>query len=308
MKRVIFIILIVSLLIIINYQFRINNQKDLLDGIVYIKTYKNQKLLKDGTGFVYKRNDLCYILTNYHVISDYEKVTVGNLKLEKEARILNYSEYYDIAILTIDKNFVRQALNFGSLDNHKSGDEISIYTFDYNKNQKKVEQATINNVKKALKFEYNNKFKMLDMLVFNSHIDAGNSGSPILDNNYKVIGMVTMMDNNDHSTSYAIPVDELKNIVALLEQRKQVNINLGIEASTYNDNNISGIILNDVYSDYPFFKAGLNKNDIIVKINNDDIKDIVEFRYYVYKNQNNNYINLQYLRDGSYNSTKVYLR
>jgi len=57
-----------------------------------------------------------------------------------------------------------------------------------------------------------------------------------------------------------------------------------------------GIYVNDVIANSPAKKAGIEIDDIIVKINNEDIKDVTDFRLKLYKLQIGDEIILTYIR------------
>ena len=73
------------------------------DAVVVVSTYRDDNYIASGTGFVYKKDDdTYYLLTNYHVIEDGDKVTVtftdGSIK---ETTIVGHDEYADIAVLSL---------------------------------------------------------------------------------------------------------------------------------------------------------------------------------------------------------------
>ena len=74
------------------------------DSVVTVKNYVRNQLYSTGSGFVFKiDNKYGYILTNYHVISGGNEVSVvfTNNKDEK-VTIVGYDEYSDIAVLAVD--------------------------------------------------------------------------------------------------------------------------------------------------------------------------------------------------------------
>lgn len=302
MKKKVFIVILIGIVIVFGLYKFTNTNDDVSKSVVAIEAYKNGKLLSEGTGFVYKIEDYCYILTNYHVLNYYDKIIVYNTYNKIEADVLAFDEYEDIAILIVDKDFVDKALNIGKISNNN--DKIYIKGVGENKYNRKTISGILLSDKEPFKFNYDNKIKMLDVIKFKANIVDGDSGSPILDKNNKVIGIVTMRSNDNTDEAYALPIDDVMKEVNLLEKIDFKRVNLGIEASTYGDN-ISGVLLDKVYENYIAYKAGLRENDIIVSIDGVDIKDVSEFRYYLYKHKINDEIRLKYYRDGSYNDVVI---
>ena len=74
------------------------------DAVVYIASYKNGQLYSTGTGFVYKKTDeLGYIITNHHVISNATSIKVTDSQGKSvDAKLLGSDEYADVAVLSID--------------------------------------------------------------------------------------------------------------------------------------------------------------------------------------------------------------
>lgn len=76
------------------------------DAVAVVKGYTKDQLSSTGTGFVYKTdNKYGYILTNQHVISGQEKITLVMTNDEEvEAKVLGGDGYLDLAVLRIDKS------------------------------------------------------------------------------------------------------------------------------------------------------------------------------------------------------------
>lgn len=288
MKKLVLIILLLSLIIGLII-FKSNNID--YKFIVDIKTITNDGII-EGHGFVYKIENYAYILTNYHVIKDYNKVYIHVNNQKINAKVLNYDEYEDLAILLIDKKYISKSIDIGNSNNIKINDKIKI-----GKNKTGIIKSNI----EPFKFSYDNQSKMMDVIKIDSIVNVGDSGSPVLLNN-KVIGIVMMKDINS-DICYAIPINDVMNKVKLLENNNYHKPNLGINASSIDE----GVLLNEVYDNYPASIADLKVNDIIVKINDNKIHDTLELRYYLYKYELGDQINIEIYRDGEYLTKKVLL-
>lgn len=289
MKKIVLIIFI--LLLIIGIIVFKSNNIDYSKSIVEIKTITNDGII-EGHGFVYKIEKYAYILTNYHVIKDYNKIYIYIDDSKVNAKVLNCDEYEDLAILLIDKKYISKSMNIGNSNNIKINDKVKIGN---NKN------GNIKSNIEPFKFSYDNQSKMMDVLKIDSNVNVGDSGSPVLHNN-KVIGIVMMKDINS-DISYALPINDVMNKVRLLESNNYHKPNLGISATSVDE----GVLLNEVYDEYPANVAGLKGNDIIVKINDNEIHDTAELRYFLYKYKLGDNINIGFYRNGEYLVKKVLL-
>lgn len=259
--------------------------------VVSIKTYNNDILYKEGNGFVYKVDDYAYILTNYHVISDSNDVYIYYNNDKIRARVLNYDEYEDIAIVIVDKSIFNHSMKISN--GFKVNDKISVISGEDRIN------GMIDSKIIPIKFNYNNKSKMLDLIKVSADIKEGYSGSPVVDKDNSVVGIITMIDGNNNS--YAIPINMDK--INVLESGNIYRANLGISASTSTD--IKGVLLNEVFDNSKASGANLISGDIIVSINDISINDVSEFRYYLYKYQKNDIVKFKYYRSGSYYETSI---
>ena len=291
MKRLFKYLLLIIVFILLCFVLINKKNNDIV--VVAIKTYNNGILYKEGNGFVYKVEDYTYILTNYHVISDSNDIYIYYNNDKIKGKILNYDEYEDIAIIIVSKNKFNRKMDIGN--NIKINDKIKVITSDNTINGK-IDSSII-----PIKFNYNNKSKMLDLIKIDANIKEGYSGSPVVDKDNNVIGIITMIDGNNNS--YAIPVDINK--IKILENGNIYRANLGISATT--SNSIKGVLLNEVFDNSKASYANLISGDIIVSINDISVNDVSEFRYYLYKYKIGDIVKFRYFRNSNYYDTEIVL-
>jgi serine protease Do len=96
------------------------------DAVVMVETYKGNRLVTTGTGFVYKKDDkVGYIITNHHVIEDGNTIKViNNNGQTTDAKVLGSDAYADIAVLSIDKEAVLQVAEIGNSTELELGDTL----------------------------------------------------------------------------------------------------------------------------------------------------------------------------------------
>ena len=68
-----------------------------------------------------------------------------------------------------------------------------------------------------------------------------------------------------------------------------------------------GVAILEVVSGSPADKAGLKKGDIVVKLGNEDISGLAEFRYELYRHDIGEKLEVTYYRNGSKKTTTITL-
>ena len=297
MKKVVMSLVAILVMLVYASFFYDEKYKEVLEPIVKVENYRNKDLYKQGNGFIYKIADYAYILTNYHIIKDSNSLYIQIDNKKVKASVLNYDEYDDIAILVIDKKYAHNYLEFESLNNLKKMDKIRIVSFD-----KKTDGALASLIE-PVKFNYNYHNKMLDLIKIKANVQEGDSGSPVIDKNKRVIGIITMVDISNNY-SYAIPTDVLIEKIESLEKGEINRINLGIKASNSTEN-INGVILDEVFDGGLANLNGLKQGDIIVSINDNKVEDVSDFRYYLYKIKSNEKIKIGYYHNATLNEIVI---
>ena len=96
------------------------------DAVVAIEGYNGREKVGTGAGFVYRTDDKYgYILTNEHVITDATKVDVTMSNDEKVTAIeLGNDKYLDLAVLKIDKKYIKNVVTIGNSEKMNLGDTI----------------------------------------------------------------------------------------------------------------------------------------------------------------------------------------
>ena len=76
---------------------------------------------------------------------------------------------------------------------------------------------------------------------------------------------------------------------------------------TIDESITSGVIVFESVSGGPSSKAGIQKGDVIVKIGDVDINNVAELRYYLYKNNPNDIVEITVIRGTTTRIFKVTL-
>lgn len=308
LKYIILILFIVVFRIIIS----LNDYKP-INSLVFIESIGDD-FIKEGMGFVYKiENNNNYIVTNYHVIDNNDYVYVYNHYNDKVvANIVDYDIYSDIAILEIeDKLDLKEAKI--NINNVKENDEINYFNIRKS-NIKSAKVLSLDN-EIILNSDYGNSF--YNAISIDGDIARGNSGGAIFNVNNEVIGLISLMEDNNNIGFY-IPIGYVMNIVTKLENHELIRPNLGaVFANTTNSDILNeyeisvdiekGVVILAVTEDYPLNKTGLVKGDVITKVNNVIIDDVNDLQREIYSCNIGDTITLEYYRDNKANKVDVVL-
>ena len=258
------------------------------DSVVTVKNYVRNQLYSTGSGFVFKiDNKYGYILTNYHVISGGNEVSVvfTNNKDEK-VTIVGYDEYSDIAVLAVDKSLVLATAQLGSSNNMRIGDttfavgtpvDSSVYSWSVTRGilSGKYRMVQVDNY-------------VMSVLQTDTAINSGNSGGPLCNSNGEVIGITNMKlaSSQIEGMGFAIPIeDAVKNAETIISGKKISRPYLGISIYDSNNyfNNTSGVYVESVEKNGAAYNAGIKTGDKILKVNGVEIANTSYFRYQLYK-------------------------
>ena len=257
------------------------------DSVVVIENYINDRVGSSGTGFVFKTDDKYgYILTNYHVIDNSKKIVVTFTNNKKiEASLVGIDEYSDIAVLKVDKSDVISVAQIGNADSLRVGDttftvgaplDSSVYSWT-------VTRGILSGKNRLVEVTINNTNSVMEVLQTDAAINSGNSGGPLCNSNGEVVGITNMKiaSSSIEGMGFAIPVDTaIKTANDFIEGKTVSRPYLGV--SVY-ETNSSVIYVEYVQRGSAADKAGIEKGDKILKIDNESISSTAQFRYQLYK-------------------------
>lgn len=297
------------------------------DAVVVVSNYRDNKLYSSGTGFVYMKDDKkAYILTNNHVISKGNKVTVTFTNGEViETEVVGSDELSDIAVLSVDNKEEIVVAELGKSESLRVGDTSfavgaplnSVYSWT-------VTRGIVSGKDRMVEVSSDDGDYVMKVLQTDAAINEGNSGGPLCNANGEVIGInsLKLVDESVEGMGFAIPIEIALDYAENIREGKTVSqpfvgISMLNVTDAYYDpryysklakNDItSGVIVYDVQKDSPADKAGLVSGDIIIKINDDDVKSIGYFRYYLYSYGAGDKITITYIRDGKEKTATVTL-
>ena len=167
-------------------------------------------------------------------------------------------------------------------------------------------EGIIIGLNRNLEFEENTQKMYLNNLIqTDATINSGSSGGALIDTNGNLIGINTIKISSAESMNFAIPIDIIRPILKNVEEEKEVKkINLGIwgydkYSIVETDNNIDlqeGIYVSKVDSNSISELAGIKVGDIILNIDEEKIKSLMDFKVKLYERSYKNNILLKVKR------------
>ena len=266
-----------------------------------------------GSGFIVSSDG--YILTNNHVVGDADriKVALGDGRT-LDAEIVGVDPDSDIAVIKIKgKDF--PVIELGDSDALDIGEWVIAVGNPFGL----AETVTVGVVsaKGRSGFGIAGDTGYEDFIQTDAAINPGNSGGPLLDLDGKAIGVNTFIFSQSGGymgIGFAVPINMAKRAKdQLISSGKITHGYLGIRmgdvkegvAEFFGLKNGGGVIVKEVMEDSPADKAGLKKDDIILKIDDKKVKDTPSLRNTIAFLEPGTRITLVIFRDGKEKKIKV---
>lgn len=236
---------------------------------------RKQQQVGTGSGVIISSDG--YIITNNHVIDGATEleITLNNRKKYK-AELIGADKNSDIALLKINADEALEYIPFGNSDNAKVGEWVLAVGNPYNLNST-VTAGIISAKGRDLQGNTN-----IDAFIqTDAAVNPGNSGGALVNTRGELVGINTAITSKTGSFigySFAVPSNIAKKIIDdLLEFGNVQEALIGIE-SAINEEGVNGVVIKAITEDGGAQKAGLQKGDIIKKINNVSISKFSELR------------------------------
>ncbi len=256
-----------------------------------------------GSGVIVSEDG--YIVTNNHVIKDATEleVTLNNNKSYK-AKLVGTDSKMDIALLKIDANEKLPFIVFGDSDSIKVGEWVLAVGNPYNLN------STVTAGIVSAKARNLDKASIQSFIQTDAAVNPGNSGGALVNARGELVGINTMISSPTGSYagySFAVPSNITKKIIEDLMQFGNVQRGiLGVEGGELNSesakklgiNQTEGVYVNKVNKNSGAQKAGIEKGDIIIKLDDKKVNSNAELTSIVNTKRPNDLVKVTVLRDG----------
>ena len=176
-----------------------------------------------------------------------------------------------------------------------------------------VTRGILSGKNRVVEVSDNNSTNVMQVLQTDTAINAGNSGGALCNSNGEVIGVTNMKlaSSQVEGMGFAIPIEvALKYADSITDGQQISRPYLGV--SIYDAGNSffstnTGVYIESVEKGSAAEKAGLQRGDKILKVNDTEISSTSYFKYELYKYNIGDTINITVLRDKKEVSVKVTL-
>lgn len=238
---------------------------------------------KIGTGFIVDSNGI--IITNQHVVSE---PTASYIVITEDGKQHNVVEIMrddnnDIAVLKIDAKDLK-ALELGDSDNLLVGQTVIAIGTPLGEYAGSVTTGVISGLNRSVRTSsgwFGSTTKVYENVIqTDAAVNPGNSGGPLISTEGKVVGVNFATTSGADNISFALPINIVKQ--RLNEYRtygKFIKPYIGIsyqmiseyEALYYRDV-VAGALVVSTDPKGPAAKAGIERGDIITKINGEAVR------------------------------------
>ena len=272
----------------------------------YFYGYKGgetQEQVGTGSGVIISEDG--YIVTNNHVIKDASEIEITlNNKQSYKAKLIGTDSKMDIALLKIDTNEKLPYTAFANSDSVKVGEWVLAVGNPYNLTST-VTAGIVSAKARNLDTSGIQSFIQTDAAV-----NPGNSGGALVNTRGELIGINTMISSMTGSYvgySFAVPSNIARKIIEDIMEFGNVQRGiLGVEGGELNSTaskqlgiaETQGFYINEVTKNSGAEKSGLEKGDIIIKLDSQNVATYADLSGYINTKRPNDKVQVTFIRDG----------
>ncbi len=277
-------------------------------------TYTQSSL---GSGVILSQDG--YILTNYHVIEDADKLQVVASGGEYEASVVGSDPSSDLAVIKIDASGLTP-IEIGSSSDLVTGEWVMAVGSPFGLEQS-VSTGIVSATSRSSSSLYSSESQAIyaNMIQTDAAINPGNSGGALVDKDGKLIGINTIIASTSGSSSgvgFAIPVDyAMKISEQIISGKTPSHAQLGVSLTTINSSIANlynlpvseGAYVTRVSSDSGASQAGLKEGDIITKVGDTKVTSASDLIIAVRSHNPGDTVNVTFNRSGQEQTADVVL-
>lgn len=267
-----------------------------------------------GSGVIVSKDG--YVITNHHVVAQADSVTVAfSDGRETEAEIVGTDEASDLAVLKLDEvDDDLEPLQFGNSKSLQLGDVVLAIGNPFG-----VGQTVTMGIVSAKGRANVGIVDYEDFIQTDAAINPGNSGGALVDMNGQLVGINTAIVTRSggyQGIGFAIPSDMAQQIMSqLIDHGKVVRGWLGVVIQEVDSGlaealglpEAKGVLIADVVEDGPAAKAGIERGDLVLKVNGEAVNSVGALRNVVANAGAETKVKLRLMRDGEEKTVAVTL-
>lgn len=279
-----------------------------------------------GSGVIYKKEgDSAYIVTNHHVVNGADKLTVTfNDGTTAEATLMGSDATYDLAVLKVDADKVPAVISIGKSSELKPGQTVIAIGNPLGQFENSVTRGVVSSTSRFVPVDTDGNGQAdfnAEVIQTDAAINPGNSGGALINEEGQLVGINSMKiaTAEVEGVGFSIPVDIALPLINQIEQTGEVNHpSLGVslrdvsefppgfltEQINLPESVTAGTIIVEVQQNSSAAKAGLKARDVIVKINDKDVKSFIDLRSELIRDTDGT-VDIEYIRDGKTETVQV---
>ena len=219
-----------------------------------------------GTGVIIDSRG--YVLTNYHVVQDVEKIQVTTSEREKLiGRLIAHDPDTDLALLKIDASGALPTMPIGTSSDLMLAETVAAVGNAYGY-EHTVTVGIISQLGRTVQVNDDQVYR--NLIQSDAPINPGNSGGPLLNLNGKMIGINVAVRIGAQGIAFAIPANDAMEIASKLMEQHAIDtsgMHHGIRAVTVFEDHKPSLVVKSVVPQSPADKAGIEKGDRIDSVN-----------------------------------------
>jgi len=268
---------------------------------------QQQAPMQEGSGSGVIISNDGYIVTNNHVVDKSKEIEVTlNDKRTFKAKLVGADPNTDIALLKIEAEKLPVIL-FGNSDSVKVGEWVLAVGNPFNLTS--TVTAGIVSAKARNINIINSQMKIESFIQTDAAVNPGNSGGALVNTRGELIGINTAIASQTGSYAgyaFAVPVSIVKKVVTDIRefgfvQRAVLGVSMQeITSELAKEKNLKtmeGAYVAEVVDNSAADKAGVKKGDVIIKVNDVDIKSSSQLQEQIGRYSPGDKVSLVLLRD-----------
>lgn len=229
-----------------------------------------------GTGFIIREDGL--IVTNNHVIAGADVINVQlseNSKDVYEATLVGSDERTDIALIKITPKGKLPVAVLGNSKDLEVGEWVAAFGNPFGHGHSMTKGIVSSKGREI------GEINKLPLIQTDASINPGNSGGPLVNVKGQVVGVNSAIDARAQGIGFAIPIDDVKNLIPTLESKGRIArgyIGAGLgdldpEAAEYLGlGDVRGAVVTNLDPKGPAAKASVRIYDIVTEFNGKAIR------------------------------------
>ena len=265
-----------------------------------------------GSGFIIHEEG--HVITNYHVIADAEMlkiITPGGEMIDAE--ILGGDPRFDIAVLDL-RGAGYKPVRLGDSDKLKVGQLVIAMGYPLGLlGEPTITLGVISAINRTIKAP---NITLENLIQTDAAINPGNSGGPLATIDGEVVGVNTAIVPYAQGIGFAIPINMAVRIYRdIIEFGRVIIPWLGVYATTINKpiaalyglGASQGALIVKVVPYSPAYRSGLRPGDIIIRVDNSEIRSAEELSTTIRMRRIGEVIEVEFIRGRGKKSVRVEL-